>query len=92
MTLTFGQNCSLEVKLNNPIPTIMPKIVELSVGYSMSKIGATVKQIFTECEDLAWKISMFTLLTETLQQTIFYPFAYNPKWLPIDHRGHSKQR
>ena len=53
MTLTFGQNCSLEVKLNNPIPTIMPKIVELSVGYSMSKIGATVKQIFTECEDLA---------------------------------------
>ena len=53
MTLTSDQNCFLKVKVNKPIPTIMPKIVELSVGYSMSKIGATVKQIFTECEDLA---------------------------------------
>ena len=55
MTLTFGQNCSLEVKLNNPIPTIMPKIVELSVGYSMSKIGAIVKQIFKELSVKSYK-------------------------------------
>ena len=55
MTLTFGQNCSLEVKLDNPIPTIMPKIVDLRERCLRSKIGATVKQIYAtlECEDLA---------------------------------------
>ena len=33
--------------------------------------------------------SLFTLVTDPLKQTIFYPVACNPKWLPIGHRGHS---